>query len=216
MKDIREIKPGNYGDPRRNALVVHQTAHVGLVKVNRFLFGVVLLLLAIVFLFGFSLVQPSNRVAQFINGQVVDKSGEVLIKPVLADEIRVLKSQMVGLISGSIESKLRVLELSIKSGELSPADLGIISALRNDFSVLRDFSDLKQARLFASKQEKTTEFREADQLIREMTQLKMLIYITIASCGLMLAAIAGVWLQNRYLLSYEKKLLKANSRSVED
>ena len=216
MKDIREIKPDIYGDPRRNALVVHQATHVGLVKVNRFLFCVVLLLLAIVFLFGFSLIQPNNRVAQYINGQVVDAGGKTVINPVLANEITVLKTQMVGLISGSIESKLRILELGIKSGSFSEADLSIINNLRNDISVLHSFSDLKQVRLFASKQEKATELREAAQLIREMTQLKMLIYITLASCGLMFAAIAGIWLQNRYLLSYEKKLLKTNNQSGED
>jgi hypothetical protein len=206
MNNIREIEPDNDGGPRRNTLVVHHVANMGLVKVNRALFCVVLLLLAIIFIFGFSLVAPDRLLKQLVNNQIVAEKAKAGMNPVLSNEINELKSQMVGLVSGSIESKLRVLELSIKSDSVSDVDLGIIGDLRNNVSVLRRFSKIKQARLFTSEQETVKELREAEQLMHEMTQLKMLIYITLASCGLMFAAIGGVWLQQRYLLGYEKKL----------
>ena len=40
--------------------------------------------------------------------------------------------------------------------------------------------------------------------MQEMSQLKRLIYVTLASCGLMLAAVAGIWIKNRNRLPYKE------------
>lgn len=201
MQDFHEIKTENYRDSRQD-LPVHYLSDVFLIRANRFLFCVVILLLAIIFSFAYALVPPNKQLIQFTNGQILAESSSVLAK-----DIAVLKNQMAGLISGSIETKLRNLELSIKADALSAADLNIITGLRSDINILRSFSKLKQARLFTSEQENIKEINVAKQLIREATQLKMLLYITLASCSLMLTGVVGVWLKNRYLLGYEKKFV---------
>jgi hypothetical protein len=43
-----------------------------------------------------------------------------------------LKSQLVGLVSGSIESKLNILEKSLHNGTISETGLGTIRALHDD------------------------------------------------------------------------------------
>jgi hypothetical protein len=40
--------------------------------------------------------------------------------------------------------------------------------------------------------------------MEEMSELKKLVYLSLASCGLMLAAVAGVWIKNRHRLPYKE------------
>lgn len=204
MKNIREFEPDHYDRPRRNVLV-EDYAYGGLVKVNRILFCLIFLLLAIIFTVGFSLLTPNKLLTQFTSNQLIAKKAEMGTNPAFSNDLNDLKSQIVGLISGSIESKLQVLELSIKSGSVNHVDLTTLGDLHNDISILRRFSKIKQAPLFTSEQDALTQLYAVEQLMHEITQLKMLIYITIISCGLMLVAVAGAWLQQRYLLSYEKQ-----------
>jgi len=97
---------------------------------------------------------------------------------------------LVGLVSGSIESKLNALEESIRVGTVS-SSIGTIEDLKNDLKVLRAYSEpAKKGKVVVSN----------EQLMQEMSQLKRLIYVTLASCGLMLAAVAGIWIKNRYRL----------------
>jgi|GEM_PF-4308838 len=42
------------------------------------------------------------------------------------------------------------------------------------------------------------------QLMKEMSHLRNLIYLTLSSCGLMIAAIAGTWIKNRKQLPFKK------------
>jgi hypothetical protein len=44
--------------------------------------------------------------------------------------------------------------------------------------------------------------------MQEMSELKRLIYVTLASCGLMLAAVAGIWFKNRYRLPYKEAIIR--------
>jgi len=116
------------------------------------------------------------------------------INPVVSAEVNALKGQLVGLVSGSIESKLNALEESLRVGSVS-SSIGTIEDLKNDLKVLRAYSE-------PAKKAKTVVSNE--QLMQEMSQLKRLIYLTIASCGLMLAAVAGVWIKNRNRLPYKE------------
>ncbi|MEO1885513.1 MAG: hypothetical protein ABGX28_05745, partial [Methylococcales bacterium] len=43
-------------------------------------------------------------------------------------------------------------------------------------------------------------------LLKELSNLKLLVYLSIVSCGLMFVASAGVWLQARFVLQHHDKL----------
>lgn len=193
---MRKVNPEVVNDSNHEVVLLHEVhQHKGLVKANRFLLMLVFALMAIVFVLGF-LILPSYDVAdQIKNRQQLSSAAYAVQNPVLASEINTLKSQLVGLISGSIESKLRILEESIKIGSVS-ASLGTIQDLKNDVKVLRSYSEPpgkdKNERLINEK------------LIAELSHLKNLIYLTFASCGLMIAAIAGFWLRNRFRLPNHK------------
>jgi hypothetical protein len=168
-------------------------SHQQLMKVNRLLLGAVFCLMVIVLIAGFVFVPSSDVVKSYnkINAANIAAQG---MNPVVSTEVNTLKGQLIGLVSGSIESKLRSLETSIKSGTVNNS-LGTIQDLKNDIRVLRSYSD----------NPKETEAVVSNvQLAEEVTHLKHLIYMSLASCGLMFAAVAGVWVKYRNRLTYNE------------
>ncbi|MDD1613059.1 MAG: hypothetical protein LUP98_00175, partial [Methylococcaceae bacterium] len=76
-------------------------SHQGLMKVNRWLMAMVFFLMTVIVIAGFFFF-PANDITRY-------KKSEVNIaemNPVLSAEVNTLKGQFVGLVSGSIESKL--------------------------------------------------------------------------------------------------------------
>ena len=172
-------------------------SHQALMKVNRWLTAIIFILMAVIIVAGFYLIpdQDVNRL----------KSSDIRISeanPVLSAEVNTLKGQFVGLVSGSIESKLRTLEDSIRVGSVSNS-LGTLEDLKNEVQVLKSYSE-------SPKVISTTVPNE--QIVQEMHSLKRLVYLTLASCGLMLAAVGGVWLNNRYRLPKKENVTQYLAR----
>ncbi|CAA9890500.1 conserved hypothetical protein [Candidatus Methylobacter favarea] len=165
----------------------------GLMKINKLLLTIVFSLMTLVFILGF-LIFPSHDFANNYKKSRTSEAYAAGMNPVLSSEVNNLKGQFIGLISGSIESKLRILEESIRSGAVNNS-LGTLEDLKNEVKVLRSYSE-------PAKNETVNPANE--QLMQEMSELKNLIYVTLASCGLMLAAIAGIWIKNSNLLPYKK------------
>lgn len=191
MSDMQEKKSQLV--EARGGLQTIQT-HYDLMKINRALLAIVLSLMALVLILGF-LLFPDQ--AFDVNYKKNNPSSNYLaeMSPVLSAEVNTLKVQMIGLVSGSIESKLRILEDSIRMGTATNA-LGTIEDLKNDVKVLRTYSQPPE--------KKSKDAIVNEQLLQEMSQLKKLIYVSLASCGLMLAAVAGIWLKNANKLPYKK------------
>lgn len=206
MSNMRDINSENY-NAKRQTIILRKITHPGLLKVNRYLVWIFISLMAAVVLLGF-LLFPTNSLlrsyeANQMSGQVY---GNVPMNPAVSAEINTLKGQLVGLISGSIESRLRTLEVSIRSGNVSPSDLGTIQDLKNDVKVLKTYSETGAGRLIAKPYavDKKEVYVTNHQLIKEVSQLKDLIYFSIASCGLMFAAVGGIWLQGRHRLGMDQ------------
>jgi len=190
---MRKIKSEFVGAEKRNIIILSDTPqHQGLVKANRFLLLVASSLMVIVFVLGFLLLPADDMLDNFKEKKKVTPEVYAMQNPALAAEINTLKGQLVGLVSGSIESKLRTLEESIRMGRMNTS-LGTIQDLKNDVRILRSYSE-------PEKKQGQSPANEA--LLKEVSQLKNLIYLTLTSCGLMIAAIGGVWVRNRYRLSH--------------
>jgi len=168
-------------------------SHQQLVKANRMLMGAVVFLVLLVFILGLWFIPEPDLVEDYqkINAVNMSKQGT---NPVVSAEVNALKGQLIGLLSGSIESKLSSLEASVKSGTINNS-LGTIEDLKNDIKVLRSYSDKsQQQKVVVSNQD----------LAKEVTHLKDLVYMTLASCGLMFVAAAGVWVKYRKRLPYKE------------
>lgn len=187
---MREMK-SELVDANEHKIIILQNIppHQGLVKANRFLLLLASCLMVIVFVLGF-FVFPANDILDNIQSKKRNISvAQVIQNPVLSAEINTLKGQLVGLISGSIDSKLRMLEESIRLGNVT-GSMGTIQDLKNDVKVLQSYSTPK----------KVLPIQPNEELLKEVSHLKKLIYLTLTSCGLMIAAIGGIWVKNHFQL----------------
>ena len=141
-------------------------SHQALIKVNRWLTAIIFVLMAVIIVVGFYLI-PNQDVSRI-------KSSDIKIteaNPVLSAEVNTLKGQFVGLVSGSIESKLRALEDSIRVGSVSNS-LGTLEDLKNEVQVLKSYSETPKV---------NTASVVNEQIVQEMHSLKRLVYLTLAS-----------------------------------
>ncbi len=167
-------------------------SYQALMRVNRLLLTIVCSLMVVVLIAGFLLI-PTESV---INRKIITSSESYAadMNPVVSAEVNELKGKLVGLVSGSIENKLNALEESLRVGSVS-SSIGTIEDLKSDLKFLRTYSEpVQKSKVVVSN----------EQLMQEMSQLKRLIYTTLASCGLMLAAVAGIWIKNRNRLTYNE------------
>ncbi|NOQ77570.1 MAG: hypothetical protein GQ475_07280 [Methylococcaceae bacterium] len=201
---MRKIKPDfDHAKGPHGIVVLKNIPHQGLIKANRALLLIASVLMVVVFILGFLLMPEDDMVNSFKaqRGQV--SNVEAIQNPVLTAEINILKGQLVGIVSGSIESKLRALESSVRTGSVSDS-LGTIQGLKNDVKVLQAYSVPNKVK---------AEQQQSRALLQEVSQLKRLIYLTVTSCGLMFAAIAGVWIRKRFYLTAYSDNKKAALRN---
>ncbi len=180
-------------DPKKSAiLVIHRVPCVAsqsaLVRSKRWLLRCAVLLLTVIFFGGFFWTPLSDY--ESFEKQAVGVYREKP-NPRLMAEMDALKGQVVGLVSGSIESKLRTLETSLKTGTLD-GSLSTLEEIKNDLKILRAYGPVEAEKIPAVRV-------DSERLAQEMSHLKRLIYLILASCGLMLAAVTGVWLKRQQL-----------------
>ena len=181
-------------ESRALAILQAVQKHHALVKANRFLLMVVFVLMLVVVVMGLLIMPKQNSVVDAKVSQAA-AAAYALQNPAISAEINALKGQLFGLVSGSIESKLRSLEENIKRGSVADS-LNTIQDLKSDVRVLSSYTNSPQVR--------TQDDAVNQQLIKEVTELKDFVYLTFISCGLMIAALAGVWLRHRYRLTHQQ------------
>ena len=169
-------------------------SHQGLITTNRWLLRGVFFLMSVIVIAGFLVLPKANFLAHY---QQVTANDSVLAD---SAEINHLKGQLVGLLSGSIESKLQTLEQSIRSGTVTHA-LGTLADLKNDVKALQTYSKPQPVAAVAN-----------EQVIQEVSQLKRLIYLSFASCGLMFAALAGIWVKSLDKLPFQQAVIRYLSK----
>lgn len=189
---MQDIHPDNGDNTGKHNILILQTSprHRNLIIINRYLLYLVMSLMIVVFLMGFLLWPTENP----LNNLKPKHYPSAQANTTLSAEINTLKGQVVGLVSGSIESKLRILEESVRVGSMKNA-LGTIQDLKRDVRVLQSYSE-------SSTQAPNQVVNEI--LLEEVSHLKHLIYLTLASGSLMFAAIAGIWIKKRYRLTFRK------------
>ncbi|MCX7087121.1 MAG: hypothetical protein NTV00_03600 [Methylococcales bacterium] len=189
---MREINPDGVSTKNQTVLILQNTnKQQQLVKINRYLVYLVMSLMTVVMLLGFLLWPVENPLNDFKPSAVQLRQAT----PALSSEITLLKSQVAGLVGGSIESKLKTLEDSVRSGSVNNA-LGTIQDLKREVRTLQAYAEpaiTKEAPKVAN-----------DILLQEVSHLKNLIYLTLASVSLMFAALASIWINKRYRLTHQK------------
>ncbi|WP_347987172.1 hypothetical protein [Methylomonas sp. AM2-LC] len=181
-------------EPRKREVVVLQTIqpHHALVKTNRLLLMLVFALMAVVFVMGLVIIPRQSFIEQIGRQRL---SGATQQDTAISADINTLKSQMFGLVSGTIDSKIKSLEDNLRRGSIADS-LESLQELKGDVKILTSYTPESTAKTEQTAVDKT--------VIKELSELKGLIYLTIVSCGLMIAALAGVWLRHRYRLNHQR------------
>jgi hypothetical protein len=192
MGKIHEIEP-ELVMPEQEIRVLHrELQQQNLAKTNRVLLAASVALMAVVLVLSSFLLSSRDLVTELKEKQLIE-AGTALKNPVVSAEVDALKSQLIGLISGSIESKLKALEKNIERGRPLNA-LETVKSLKSDVKALRNYA---KPPIVAMADKKVESVAVNALLVREVSQLKSLIYMTLGSCGLMFAALAGIWVKSR-------------------
>ncbi|NOQ63518.1 MAG: hypothetical protein GQ582_03285 [Methyloprofundus sp.] len=184
----------------RNIAVVNSNTQLSVLRMNQLVLSIIIGLMALVVYLGVLLI-PESDIAPKTVTQSVDLS-KVPMNPVVSTEIQALKSQLVGLVSGSIESKLNFLSEGLRTGTIATVSLESLQAIQDDVTVLKTYSESGAGRLIATKYLPQTNTQQTVDLAAEVSQLKSLVYFLISSCGLMFAVIGGVWVRQRLALTH--------------
>ncbi len=186
----------------RNVAVINSATQLSVLKMNRLVLAVIVSLMTAVIVMGMFLMPDSKITNKLAQVQPPVELYDVQMNPVLSAEVDALKSQLVGLVSGSIEGKLKVLEDSLRTGTITDTGLDTIYALREDLVVLKTYSETGAGRMIAQKYLPAPVVKlDAAALAAEVSQLRSMINFLVTSCGLMFAAIAGVWVRKQYALT---------------
>jgi len=212
MGDLRKKNKKN--KDVRNIAVLNSVTQLSVLKMNRLVLAIIISLMSMVVFIGILLMPVNEIVKSPVQVHKPVALYDVQMNPVISAEVDALKSQLVGLVSGSIESKLKILEEGLRTGTISEIGLDTIHALQEDLVVLKTYSETGAGRLIAQKylqQPIAAEKVEAKVLAEEVSQLRNLVHLLLVSCGLMFAAIAGVWVRKQYALNSDiaeqKKIL---------
>ncbi len=198
MSDLRKNNENNKSV--RNLTVLNSATQLSVLKMNRLVLAMLVGLMAMVIFMGILLMPADDLALQPAQAVKAVDLSQVQMNPVLSAEVDALKSQLVALVSGSIESKLNILEESLRSGTISETGLDTIQALQEDLVVLKTYSATGAGRLIAQKYLPQPKNIETIALAEQVSQLKGLVHFLITSCGLMIAVIGGVWGRRRYAL----------------
>lgn len=208
MSDLRKKK--NKNKKVRDLAILNSATELSVLKMNRMVSIIIIGLMLAVIYMGYLLMPANDLSEKKIQVHRSVALYEVPMNPVVSAEVDALKSQLVGLVSGSIESKLKILEEGLRQGSDAQAGLATIQALKEDLVVLKTYSKTGAGRLIAETYSPEL-VTEGKVLAAEVSHLRSLVHFLLGSCGLMLAAVAGVWIRKCYALTSDaheqKKIL---------
>jgi hypothetical protein len=145
----------------------------------------------------------ADRYSHVLSGSSSNVHSATLVR-----DIESLKGQMNILITGAMETKIQQLEESLQSGIISAADLGTIRELKEDLKALRAYSVQKASTTFGltigsenpGGQTAVGLSQYSEELLNEVSKMKNLFYISIASWGVAIVIFGGTWLRGYYRL----------------
>lgn len=167
---------------------------------SRWVAGLLLMLCIAIALF--SILTTPNRPRQYQAKPAV--KGPVVKDPVLYRQVDLLRRQSNALLTGSIETKLRLIERSLRSGTVRAADLEMLQSLKEELKFLKNSSLLDSSKELAARPPSTAQqtgrgsayLINNEQMLAEMAYMKNLLYVSIASCGLLFVGVGGLWLHS--------------------
>ncbi len=123
-------------------------------------------------------------------------------RPEVYQKVEMLKGKMDTLVTGSMENKINRLENNLSSGVIRKSDLETIQELKTDLQILKTYSEQNSISSLAMTGGKHNSrslsagamISYPDELLQEISNMKNLFYLSIASCGFLVVVVSGAWL----------------------
>ncbi|MGH8500055.1 MAG: hypothetical protein ACRERV_14805 [Methylococcales bacterium] len=154
----------------------------------------------------FAFLSRPDVSGNYRSGLLLSPSTAGLNSNSLAGDVEFIKGEMDLLITGAMESKIQQLEASLTSGIVSRRDLATLQELKESLNILKAYSVRNAAmaagllgvadRTGGSMQTQASLY--SDKLLREVSNIRNLLYIGIISWGGVILIIGGAWLRGYY------------------
>jgi len=163
-----------------------------------------MVLMAGLLLLGMYLLFHAGLFFKRFEDQLRAESGDTAKIRIYNAQLESLQDRMTGFIAGSVETKLRALENSVAAGTVGAQEIRMFEELKNELKLLETYSAGKSGNFTDQTRLDHPRFQAAPgfgqpvpngELLREVLQLKILLYFSIASCGLFGAMVCGYWWQ---------------------
>lgn len=129
------------------------------------------------------------------------------------EKLESLQNRMTVFVADSVETKLKSLERNVTAGTVGAQEIKTLEELKGEVKLLEDYSAGKHGKLLDPSRLDHARFQSipgsdnntapAGDLLYEVSQIKRLLYLGIASCGLVGLMIGGYWWQS---VSHAKRL----------
>ncbi len=119
-------------------------------------------------------------------------------------QIQSLQDRMTVFVADSVETKLKALEKNVTAGAVGAQEIKVLEELKGEVKLLENYSAGKGGKLTDLSRLDHARFQitpgtqntvSSGDLLYEVLQLKSLLYLGIASCGLVGLMIGGYWWQ---------------------
>ena len=116
-----------------------------------------------------------------------------------------LQDRMTVFVADSVETKLKSLERNVTDGSVGAQEIKILEELKGEVKLLENYSHGKGGKLTDSSRLDHPRFQitpgtqntsSSGDLLYEVSQMKRLLYLSIASCGFVGFLVGGYWWQS--------------------
>jgi len=151
------------------------------------------------------LINTSHMATRFqVKLASVEDSDAVRIRQ-YNQKLEELQDRMTVFVADSVETKLKTLEKNVTDGSVGTQEIKILEDLKGEVKLLEKYSSGKGGRLTDSSRLDHPRFQitpgtqsttSSGDLLYEISQMKRLLYLSIASCGFVGFLIGGYWWQS--------------------
>lgn len=118
------------------------------------------------------------------------------------EKLEALQDRMTVFVADSVETKLKALEKNVTSGTVGTQEIKTLEELKGEVKLLQNYSTGKRGNLTDPARLDHARFQvtpgtqnvtSSGDLLYEVSQMKRLLYLSIASCGFVGLMIGGYW-----------------------
>jgi len=165
-----------------------------------------LALTALMLAFSLYLFLNTNQLFERFQGRLTDvEDRDALRIRQYNEKLETLQNRMAVFVADSVETKLKTLEKNVTAGTVGSQEIKTLEELKGEVKLLETYSAGKRANLtdparldharFQTTPGSENALVAGGDLLYEVSQMKRLLYLGIASCGFVGLMIGGYWWQ---------------------